>query len=59
VTSHELANELLALPDLPVINSEDAEIDSVEQDGEEIVIYSEDDDDEEEAETSEVATEDH
>lgn len=54
MTAHELARELLALPDLPVINPDDAEIDSAEQDGEEIVLYSEDDDDDEEdTETSE------
>ena len=53
MTSHELANELLTLPDLPVVNSEGIEIDSAEEDGEEVVLFSEDDDDEESETTSE------
>ena len=61
MTSHELAYELLALPDLLCVNSDGAEIDSVEEMDGEITIFSEDDEDgdEEDAETSETTTEDH
>lgn len=48
MTSHELANDLLALPDLPCVNAGGAEIDSVEEQDGEIIIFFEDDEDEDE-----------
>lgn len=47
MTAHELGKELLAGNDLPVVNADGAEIDSVEEEDGEIILFCEDDEDDE------------